>query len=502
MSEHIQVTVIEQNKTRVFQANAGDALKDLFIKWGISIPMPCGGNGRCGKCKVILRGQGGVLLCSATVSADCIVEVPKILSSEEDIVAETVPDSSFAGEGKEKMAVAVDIGTTTIVAAVIEGDSVRSSACVNHQRSFGGDVISRIQAASDPEVAEALKNSVREDISSLIKELVPVKRRSELEALVITGNTTMLHLLTGKDVSGLGSYPYTPVSLDFEELKGSADAESLVPGAGDNLRVILMPGISAFVGADIVSGLYFLLQDKGKKDALFIDLGTNGEMACVRDGGIRVTSTAAGPVFEGGQISCGTASVPGAVCHVEISDTKPPRVNYKTIGGAPAIGICGTGALELVSELVRCEIIDETGLLADEYFEEGFPVTEDGKVRFLQQDIRAVQMGKAAILAGIRAITEGASPEAVYVAGGFGSASDPSKFWNLNIFPGDFDGKIEIVGNTALKGAISFAKAVLTGPEKEAEARDKIQSILEDAELVELATQDDFGEEYINSMNF
>ncbi len=503
MTDQIIVTVIEQNSTKVLSAHPGDSLKELLRRNGISVSMPCGGEGRCGKCKVVIRGEGEKLLCRTEVYRDCTVEIPAIHQSEDDILAEKAADSSFAGEYKGRLGVAVDLGTTTIVAALVGDGEVKTVSGVNHQRRFGSDVISRIQAAEDPDSEAELRRCVHRDIMKLIEELVPKERFEDLEVVTIAGNTTMLHLLTGKDVSGLGTYPYTPVSLDFEEFEGGSDMLRLIPGAWDRIRIIIMPGISAFVGADIVSGLYYLTEKLLKgREALFMDLGTNGEMAYISGDSLKVTSTAAGPVFEGGQISCGTASVPGAVCHVSLSGTEPLKVQSSTIGDKPAIGLCGTGALELVSELVRCGIVDETGLLEDEYFETGFPFTNDGMLRFTQQDIREIQMGKAAIAAGIRALTETSDPEVIYVAGGFGSASDPSKLWNLNIFPDTFDGKIVVAGNTALQGAMLFTSAVLAGRGAEEQARSRVQSIVDRAQLIELAGQDDFGEEYINSMNF
>ena len=233
----------------------------------------------------------------------------------------------------------------------------------------------------------------------------------------------------------------------------------------------------------------------------FLDLGTNGEMAFYDGKDLKVTSTAAGPVFEAGGINCGVASIPGAIDHVKIEGADH-RVTISTIGGAEPIGICGTGVMEAVSELVRTGLVDETGLLADEYFDKGFPLTKDGRIMLTQQDIRNVQLAKAAIYTGAKALLEGEVPDKVYISGGFGSKISQENVEELQMFPKDFNGKIIAVGNSALKGAAEYTACVLSGWESEADAAAGLDLITEKAQLTELATMDSFDEDYINAMNF
>ena len=369
---------------------------------------------------------------------------------------------------------------------------------VNHQRRYGFDVISRIEAASDLLIRKELQTIVREDLAELIKRLLDGTKIS-ISRLCIAGNTTMLHLLRGHDVSGLGVFPYKPVTTVAEYL----GAKELLGEAGEsvsdrlsNVAVTLLPGISAFIGADIVAGMYELgmTSNPGQK-ILFLDLGTNGEMAYFDGKELTVTSTAAGPVFEGGGISCGVASVPGAISHVSItnSDDGSFSVRYETIGGKSPIGLCGTGVIEAVSELAKNGIIDKDGLFCEEFFENGFVIDNENNIRITQKDIRNVQLAKAAIRAGMERLLNGAEPDKVYIAGGFGANLDVSRLLQLNMFPEKLLDKISSVGNTSLKGCVRYI---------EENDPDKLRQITETAKEITLAMEDGFGEDYVASMVF
>lgn len=201
-----------------------------------------------------------------------------------------------------------------------------------------------------------------------------------MEQVIIAANTTMVHLLMGYSCETLGVYPFTPVNIQTIEttLKELLRTEEI-----SDCPVVVLPGISTYVGGDIISGLFALEFDKRKEISVLIDLGTNGEMAIGNQERILVTSTAAGPAFEGGNIVCGTGSIPGAICHVAMDADL--HVETETIGGKPPVGICGTGVIESTCELLRTERIDETGRLDEEYFKEGFPLTEDEKIRIYQK---------------------------------------------------------------------------------------------------------------------
>ena len=321
----------------------------------------------------------------------------------------------------------------------------------------------------------------------------------------MAGNTTMLHLLRGYSCAGLGTYPYRAVTLAAEEHKAS-DLLPELTAEWRNCNVTIFPGISAFVGADILSGIYAL--DLMKKSAgagfLFLDLGTNGEMAAGNGRGITVTSTAAGPVFEGGGISCGMGSIPGAICHVSMTGG---RCEYRTIGDQPPVGVCGTGVMETAAALHRSGIIDDTGLMKHPYFENGYVLAgEEGRnpVIFTQQDVRQVQLGKAAVRAGTEILLQesGLNPEQiahVYIAGGFGYRIDFEAIRELGILPNSLPEKTETVGNTSLYGTLKYlVRCAQCG---EAPVQELMQ-LCSAAHETALAQQDAFDEQYYAHMNF
>ncbi len=536
-SEKVCIKINEYGEKRIIYARKGSLLKDVLLKEEIKISLPCSGMARCGKCRIqFLEGapnptsgdmkffsekelqEGYRLLCRCIVARNARISILEGTGSD-DISAETMNVSDEAPGADNSSfcyGIAVDLGTTTIAAALVRDDGgsgavIRTGSCVNHQKSYGADVISRISAAEDEQVLIDMSDTVRKDIEMLIKDLISKEKApNEIRPIVIAiaGNTTMMHLLMKRDVRGLGKYPYTPKSLSYE----CVGADQIFGGM-EGARVVLFPGISAFVGADIVAGLYYInrsVRDDSEKDmaALFIDLGTNAEMAFYDGKDLFTASAAAGPVFEASHISCGVASVSGAICHVKVrpADNSGEEscydVEYETIDNEPPVGICGTGVMELVSELVGAGVIDETGLLLEQYFDSGFPVTKDGSVRFTQEDIRNVQLAKAAISSGIKTLLNGKKPDKVYVAGGFGSHMDIKNVKNLRMFPEDFNDNIEYVGNSSLRGMAEFVKSFLKSPSSGKEAAERAAKIADKAQTVDLSANKDFDEDYIASMNF
>ncbi len=532
-AKEITVTINEYGKSQTVKAQKGERLKAVLDRAGVKYALPCGGRAGCGRCRIkFLKGapipgsyeemfltdeeteEGIRILCRTVVYEDCEIELRGNITEQDMIVEVDLKGENRGTDGASTdgtpgaYGIAIDLGTTTIAAALIQNTAdgyrvVGTSSCVNSQRKYGADVISRISAAEDAGIRQALRNTVVTDIENLIKELTTshnityLGKSPDLKAITITGNTTMLYLLEERDTKSLGKYPYTAEYLDKEWMLSDIMLDD-IPDIG----LTVLPGISAFVGADIVAGLFTLELNREEK-FFFLDLGTNGEMAFYDGENLKVTSTAAGPVFEAGGISCGVASVPGAICHVRINGTgQNRRVIIDTIGGAEPIGICGTGVMEAVSELVRTGLADETGLLTEEYFDEGFPLTDDGRIRLTQSDIRNVQLAKAAIYTGAKALLDGKIPDKVYISGGFGSKISQENVEELHMFPREFDGKIIAIGNSALKGAAEYTACVLSGWEAEADASAKLDLITDMAQLTELATMDGFDEDYIAAMNF
>lgn len=551
------------NKTCMMRKNrhvivpAGRRVLDFLREMKIAISSPCNGAGVCGGCEVrLIEGtlpvtpedsrliterdlkDGWRLACRAIPQKDIVIEVPDAPAAEEHIVSVGAEKASGAGaEGKpvipksasgsaaqkasspvsgdSHFGVAVDIGTTTLAASLVDlssGQVFKTETAVNHQRTFGSDVVSRVQAAMNGH-AEELQSLIRSDLRKLAESLsrsVP----GAISRIVIAANTTMLHLLMGWDSSGLTTYPFHPVSLGGETYPASEVLGAGLPTAFDHCTVTLVHGISTYVGGDITAGLLASDFDKRSDPAFFLDLGTNGEMAVGNKDHLTVASAAAGPALEGGNISQGVSSVPGAICDVSINGVS---VAIRTIADAAPSGICGTGVIAAVAELLKSGIIDRTGKLREPYFHKGFPLTADGAIRFTQQDIREVQLAKGAIRAGIACLLEAfaadkagdrkkLSPEInnfkdpipaghLVLAGGFGYYLNPEKAAAIGLIPAEYarDHRTESAGNTALMGAVRC----LTDPDAPA----RLQHIIDISEEDVLGNDPHFQELYIKYMN-
>lgn len=512
-----EVVVHRGAETKRILVKEGESLLDAFIRQEIYISAPCGGKGRCGKCGIqVLNGNtwisdedkkiyseeeldaGWRLSCCLYPTEELEVSVSQSDESLFEAVGET-ENTEESGTEESFYHVAVDIGTTTIAMSLIGGESGKvfhTVTSVNSQRAYGADVISRIQASVDGK-KEVLKNSIQKDLQDSMDKLLKETGVSgeDVGKIVIGGNTTMGHLLMGYDCDTLGVFPFTPVNIDF--IKGTEGI--LGTDRFGKKEVILLPGISTYVGGDIVSGMYAYDFTEKEDVCMFIDLGTNGEMGIGNKEKILVTSTAAGPAFEGGNITWGMGSVPGAICSVKLEGTE---AEVKTIRDEAPQGICGTGVVETAAELVREEIVDETGALDEDYFDDGFPLakTPDGKeIVFTQKDVREIQLAKAAVRAGVETLLlrYGIKKEEVskvYLAGGFGYKLDTEKAIAIGMIPEEWADRIVAVGNSSLSGACKYLKD---------ENGDKtIEKLVSISEEVNLSADKEFNEFYMNEMFF
>ena len=308
---------------------------------------------------------------------------------------------------------AADVGTTTLAMELYDsaGNRMGVFSRPNPQAFFGADVISRIQAGANPMILGQMRSQVR---GALEEGLAELSRGGEAAGeLWIAANTTMVYLLMGYDAGELGTAPFSASRLESQSLEiGGVPARTL-------------PGISAFVGGDITAGILACGMHRKKEITLLIDLGTNGELALGNGEKILACGTAAGPAFEG----------------------------WREKGEEGRA--FGSDLLGLLARLLREGRMDETGLLADPYFERGIRA---GGVRLSQERIRALQTAKAAVAAGIRVLLEeyGIAPgqvDQVYLAGGFGYFLDPEAAVATGLLPGSFLGRVRAAGNTALAGA-------------------------------------------------
>ncbi len=508
------IKVLGAGAERKLEASRGEKLLEVLSRSGIRLGAPCGGRGTCGKCKVIIKGltydekersllsdrelaEGVHLACRVLVDRDMEVVLPEsegmriITSGSADIQA----DQSQQG----KYAAGVDIGTTTVVCYLIDlgaGEVIDTEAAPNAQGIYGADVISRLSYAEEKGVA-ILQGAICSQLSEMLLKLLTKNdvEKDSLLRVVMVGNTTMIHFLCGWEISGLCRVPFHPHSVATQYLK----PEDLHLPLDAATQVILPAGYSAFVGSDIsaavlASGLY-----QGEEIRMLADLGTNGELVIGNQDKMLCTSVAAGPAFEGGNISCGMPGLPGAISEVIISDGKPV---FSVIGNGKAKGICGSGLLDLIAVLLKLEILDETGLLDDDALkevdgEEVYPLTDE--VFLAPSDIRSVQLAKSAVFAGIQILMKeyGTTPDQIrqlLLAGGFGSKLNPESAAAISLIPPELLERTKGIGNGAGMGAILTA----ANPEN----IKVIEKITQSTPTVELASRPDFMDTYVEAMLF
>lgn len=518
--DRIQVRILLGNGEYTVQMKAGTDFMESVSAAGIELRRDCGRTGRCGKCRMrIEKGvmessiederfftetelkEGWRLACRACPQMNLTVRMEKqeealaVLTERITLREELSEEDENCAVKYEECGIAVDIGTTTLAmqkTGLASGRMMQVWTGVNHQRRFGTDVMSRIGAACQGKLEE-LQKCIQEDLRQGFQELLDHNSENEVKCVVIAGNTAMLHFLLGFSCEGLSRVPFIPCSL--EERKGTL--KELIHRNLPDISVTILPGISSFIGADITAGLYCCRFAEREKVNFFIDLGTNGEMAIGGRERILCASTAAGPALEGGNISCGTASLPGAVSHVEIRNKKAV---VETISGAEPNGICGSGVLDTVSELYRTGMMDETGRLIMPYFESGYCLTDTAhrRICFTQRDVREIQLAKAAIRAGIETLLRrcGVCAEeidSVYLAGGLGFSLDLEKAFAIGLFPEAFRGRIISSGNTCLGGCTDYMRY---------REKPKLQEQLQKAEVLDLAADPVFQESYIEHMLF
>lgn len=513
--DKVLITVHKEDTTVSIEGNCGQTLLEIFRNANIYIDAICAGRGTCGKCKVqFLEGwpiptkedenfftekelaDGWRLACKAVIEQECVVSIEMSGEEKYAVVTEYVSErKSQQSVEKNRYGIVVDIGTTTIAMQLLELHSKTiedTYTAINRQRSYGADVISRIQASNEGE-NERLRQSILEDLEQGIEELHS-RNHVTIKEIGISGNTTMISLLMGYSCEGLGAYPFTPVNIDAVE----ADYFTIFGNHRHTCKVRILPGISAFVGGDITAGLLACGFDRKEKVSILVDLGTNGEMAIGNQDKIFVTSTAAGPAFEGGNIICGTGSIPGAISHITYKNN---GFELETIGKQEASGICGTGVIDITYELLKQKLIDETGLLNDKLFEDGILLakSKESEIRFYQKDIREIQLAKAAIRAGLETLLVNYGIgydeiDDIYIAGGFGYKMDIDKAIGIGLFPKACKNKLKAIGNSSLKGNLIY----LT----EKDAKERMRKITQSSEEISLAASSIFYELYLQHMCF
>jgi uncharacterized 2Fe-2S/4Fe-4S cluster protein (DUF4445 family) len=476
----IKITLPEWGRT--IEADCGDNLLERIREAGIMMDADCGGVGRCGKCKVIVKGEAR-RACLTNIVEDIEVFIPTEKSDEgysilteyegDDISSDSGSSSPPPGEGSSGYAIAVDIGTTTVVGKLIDlasGFEVASFAQLNAQRPYGADVISRIEASLDDssELSRLITGQIDSEIASLLVE--QGVKRDDVRKLVIAGNTAMSYILLGLPCRSLGVAPFKPAHT----IDGPWPYREIFHTDTLTCTCDVLPFISAYVGGDLTAGLCSL---RGADDFILMDMGTNGELLFKRGDRLIGTATAAGPAFEGGNIECGSGSTRGAIASVRYESGV---FTYKTIGAAPATSICGSGILDLMAILVGEGFVDATGRFSDKVKDDRIVLSQGSEdtesagtsggagaagttgaasVFFTQKDVRQFQLAKSAIRAGLEVLQKemgGDTPSRIFLAGGFGQNLNPESACACGLLPEAFRNRVIAVGNSSLSGAVKI----------------------------------------------
>ena len=515
-------------------------LDEALSAAGFPMAHPCGGRGTCGKCAVKVTGAlseadateralglpaGLRLACRTMLLGDATLE----LSSAGNLQIQTAGSGTLAAADPMpgKYGIAVDIGTTTVAAKLLDlesGQELASSARINPQTTVAADVMGRIGAALDgklPSLQKQILDAITEMTEKVIANAemtgeVIVNAGSRADAAVITGNTTMLYLLTGRSPETLSHFPFEADCL--------FGCETEIAG----IPAYLPACMNAFVGADITCAVLASGMTEKEETALLCDIGTNGELALWKNGKLYVTSTAAGPAFEGAGISCGCGSIPGAIdkawveygmndsaqCgniakdsasagsiakdsasagNIANDGASTGKIAIHTIKNAAPAGICGSGLIDLIAAGLETGIIDETGAMEEDAIE------LSGGICLLPKDVRAVQLAKAAIAAGIQTLAKVSGTEykeigTLYIAGGFGSHLDAASAVKIGLLPKELESKVSVIGNAALTGAemMLLDRGVIR----------QSLALVEKSEHVNLGGNPDFNENYMDNMMF
>lgn len=480
----MRITV--NGKSAEFDGSVG--ILDACRRLGVTVYAPCGGDGRCGKCKVAATGalsplteaererltdeeiaSGVRLACRAFATGDAAVTVgdgnDMNRDRDRDRDEDKNPDGADIIRKQRRLGAAVDIGTTTLTVTAVDMDSgarVAERVRRNPQSVYGADVISRI-AAAEKYGTDALREPLTEVISEMRRELfIPDDAET-----VFVGNTTMLTIWAGIDPSPLGKAPFSTPDKFGRTVNGA-----YVPRC-----------VSAYVGADAVASA--IAAGLADHDGAVADIGTNGEIISRVNGAYRASAAAAGPALEGAGIACGMTATVGAVCAVSLNDAGGTP-DVETIGNAPPAGICGSGLIDAAAALLDMGVIDEDGGMRFDF------ELADG-VKLTRGDVRALQLAKAALRAAID-MTTGGNVDRMYLSGGFGSTLNVASCARIGLIPSAIAEKTVVLGN----GAITGAELMLISDEW----RKKSDMIAENAVYIELSGSREFERRFIDEMRF
>ncbi len=419
----------------------------------------------------------------------------------------------------ESYGMAFDIGTTTVAAYGLDletGRTIHVSSRENPQGGVGADVVSRIKYVRENEEGlDRLQGEIVRAVNELVDEFLREEKieGKDVYRATFVGNTIMLHLLAGVDPTHLDQAPYIPGFTNSQTF----EAEELGVKVNPRGKLVLLPSLAGYVGADVMAGILQTGMHKSKELSLLVDIGTNGEMALGNEDKIYAASTAAGPAFEGANIEQGMTARPGAISHVSINDQG--QLNLEVIGDREPVGLCGSGIVDTVGELLRAGLVSEKGNIILEKSELSRPtinplgnrlIEMDGEKAFwlhvdnnpvfvTQRDVREVQLAKGAIRAGIEIMLEELRAESedidrVYLAGAFGNYLRKENIMRIGVLPRIDPEKVVSVGNAAGQGG----KLALINRGK----LEEVNRIAGEVEYIELSFRSDFTDKFTSAMAF
>ena len=523
---HFTVSFKPDNKQ--ISIHGGATITEAAGLAGIILDTICGGKGTCRKCLVNIEpGQKQVLACQYTIQSDITVTIPdnsrffkqKILAEGIDTKKRVLPDIykkySKAGTDEKIFGLAVDVGTTTVVAKLIDmtdGKILAIQSAVNPQTQFGDDVVSRITYADTEENLLELQKVIIDCVNDLIGQLCEQLSfdRNDIYEMSVVGNTTMNHIFLNLPIIQLGQAPYNAYSVEAHDLL--PEKLSLQINAAGNIHTV--ENIAGFVGADTTAVALAVDIESAEQMTLVVDIGTNGELVLGTKDKLYSASCAAGPALEGARITCGSRAAEGSIEGVVINEGD---IDLDVIGDGEPRSICGSGLIDSVAVMLELGIIDATGRfveaeelkskvsdkviarITEHNGQPAFVLSEKTNIFLSQKDIREMQLAKAAIRAGIKLLQkqfgiEDSDIEHIFLAGAFGNYIRRESALRIGLLPEIPAERIIFVGNAASSGA---QMTLLSS-----QAREQACQLARKIEYIEIAHEPEFTTVYADSMMF
>jgi len=542
------IRILPEGKS--IQADRGQTLIEALVGAGILLRFDCGGNGRCGKCRIQVpelfkerlsppadaeyrmlgekaMSNGYRLACQATVLNDLEVEIldaslisPEVSSKGPMLLPDDMVSTLPSAQPSGHYGLAVDLGTTTIAVYMCDLDSgkvIGSISVRNPQAMFGDDVMSRISAVVDDSknlarLQKVVVKAIEWSVASLCRSM-RIDDPENIKTAVVVGNSTMIHIFAGEDPSSIGSFPYTPRFIEEKVFK----AEAIGFSFNSRAEIFTLPLISGYLGSDIVSAALATKLDTSAVGTMLVDIGTNGEVMLLSEKGLFATSCATGPAFEGAAIKHGMHAVSGAIEAVTIN-RKTGKAACSIIQKNPSnlkppSGICGSGIISAVAELYRKGFLSKDGRFNTDAGLNGFQQDEDGLMEFelvsvqssdagypitiTQKDIRAIQLAKGAMITGMELLcaeTRLTIPERLMIAGAFGTFIDIKDASAIGMLPDLKGSNVKGVGNAAGAGAILSLL--------DSSFRSMAKELARSTTVLDLASTPDFQKTFIKALAF